>query len=111
MGLPADLPVIQRMYDLILWYAPFLNKLPRDHKFVLGDRIQAALYGILEGLIRARYARGNWGELGDATRISKPKRLPPTPTTVHPNESSQPFTPQDFPAQIPPKKNAMPWAV
>lgn len=52
-----ELPIIQRMYDLILWYVPRLNKLPRNYKFALGDRIQAQLYGILEGLIRARYAR------------------------------------------------------
>ena len=52
-----ELPIIQRVYDLILWYVPRLNKLPRDHKFMLGDRIQASLYGLLEGLIRARYAR------------------------------------------------------
>ena len=52
-----ELPIIQRMYDLILWYVPRLNKLPRDYKFALGDRIQAQLYTVLEGLIRARYAR------------------------------------------------------
>lgn len=50
-----ELPIIQRVYDLILWYVPRLNKLPRDFKYALGDRIQAQLYGILEGLIRARY--------------------------------------------------------
>ena len=29
--------------------------MPRDQKFVLGDRLQAALYQLLEGLIVARY--------------------------------------------------------
>lgn len=56
MSVP-DLPIIQKTYDLILWYVPRLNKFPRDTKFVLGDRIQATLYGFLEGLIRARYRR------------------------------------------------------
>jgi len=56
MPAPEELPIIQRMYDLILWYVPRLNKLPRDYKFGLGDRIQAQLYCVLEGLIRARYA-------------------------------------------------------
>ncbi len=51
-----ELPIIQRMYDLILWYVPRLNKLPSDYKFALGDRIQAQLHCVLEGLIRARYA-------------------------------------------------------
>ena len=54
---PRDLPIIQKAYDLILWYVPRLNKFPRDTKFALGDRIQSTLYGLLEGLIRARYRR------------------------------------------------------
>ena len=50
-----ELPIIQKTYDLIQWYIPRLNKLPRDYKFLLGDRIQSGLYGLLEALIRARY--------------------------------------------------------
>jgi len=52
-----ELPVIQKTYDLIKWYVPLLNKLPRDHKFVLGDRIQGTLHRILEDLIKARYRK------------------------------------------------------
>jgi hypothetical protein len=52
-----ELPIIQRTYDLILWYVPRLNKFPRDFKFVLGDRIQSGLYQLLEGFIRARYSQ------------------------------------------------------
>ncbi len=44
-----ELPIIQKTYDLILWYVPWLNKFPRDQKFILGDRIQNTLYTILEG--------------------------------------------------------------
>ena len=51
-----ELPIIQRMYDLIVWYVPRLNKLPRNYKYALDDRIQAQLYDVLEGLVRARYA-------------------------------------------------------
>lgn len=53
----AELPVIQKTYDLILWYVPLLSKLPRDHKFTLGDRMTTALYELLEELITARYAK------------------------------------------------------
>jgi hypothetical protein len=53
---PKDLPIIQKTYDLIKWYVPHLNKLPRNHKFNLGDRITAGLYDILENLIEARYS-------------------------------------------------------
>ena len=52
-----ELPIIQQTYDLIRWYVPILNRLPRDHKFALGDRITAGLYELLEGLILARYAK------------------------------------------------------
>jgi hypothetical protein len=51
-----DLPIIQKTYDLIKWYVPILNQLPRDHRFALGDRIIGGLYDLLEGLIQARYS-------------------------------------------------------
>jgi hypothetical protein len=52
---PKDLPVIQKTYDLVKWYVPILNRLPRDHRFTLGERIINGLYDLLEGLIQARY--------------------------------------------------------
>jgi hypothetical protein len=58
-----DLPVIQRTYDLIKWYVPILNRLPRDHKFLLGERIVTGLYDLLEGLIQARYAKEKLAQL------------------------------------------------
>lgn len=52
-----DLPIIQKAYDLVKWYVPILNRLPRNHRFTLGDRIINGLYDLLEGLILARYSR------------------------------------------------------
>jgi hypothetical protein len=49
-----ELPIIQKTYDLIKWYIPILNRLPRDHRFALGDRMTKKLYDLLEGLIQAR---------------------------------------------------------
>ncbi len=51
-----ELPVIQKMYDLILWYVPVLSRLPREQKFTLGDRITNGLYETLEELILCRFA-------------------------------------------------------
>lgn len=51
-----ELSVIQKTYDLITWYIPILNRLPKDHKFNLGDRLISNLYDLLEGLIQAQYA-------------------------------------------------------
>ena len=53
----VELPIIQRTYDLIQWYIPRINKFPRDYRFALGDEMQRGLYGLLNGLIRARYRK------------------------------------------------------
>lgn len=58
-----ELPIIQKTYDLILWYVPLLNKLPRDHKFGLGQRVIETLYRLLEELIAARYAKDKLSRL------------------------------------------------
>ena len=63
MGKMSELPVIQKTYDLIKWYVPILNRLPRDHKFLLGDRMVTGLYSLLEGLTQARYAREKLSQL------------------------------------------------
>ena len=51
-----DLPVIQKTYDLIKCYIPILNRLPKIHKFGLGDRMIHILYELLESLIIVRYS-------------------------------------------------------
>ena len=58
-----ELPVIQKVYDLIKWYIPIINRLPRSHRFGIGDRMTVALYELLEGLISARYARQKLSQL------------------------------------------------
>ena len=59
----TELPIIQKTYDLIVWYVPRINKFPRDFRFSMGDRVQDTLYSLLEGLIRARYTRERLGLL------------------------------------------------
>lgn len=61
----AELPVIQKAYDLVLWFVPILNRMPRDHRFALGDRMIANLYDLLEGLVAARYAKDRKASLED----------------------------------------------
>jgi hypothetical protein len=63
MKTETELIVIQRFYDYLLWISPLLNRLPRDRKFTIGDRLLNRLYDILEDLIRAKYARHEKGEL------------------------------------------------
>lgn len=52
-----ELPVIQKTYDLIKWMVPILDRLPRTHRFTLGDRIIQELYNLLDNLIAARYTK------------------------------------------------------
>jgi hypothetical protein len=52
----GELPIIEACLDLIRWYIPLLNRLPRQHKFGLGDRLIANLYHLLDQLVHARYA-------------------------------------------------------
>jgi hypothetical protein len=53
----GELSIIQKTYDLIKWYVPIINRLPKEHKFILGDRMIKSLYELLDGLIIARYAK------------------------------------------------------
>ncbi len=60
MGEPRrteELIVITKAYDLILWSCHHTGKFPRNHRFVLGERIERNLYDLLEILIRAKYTR------------------------------------------------------
>lgn len=59
----AELPIIQKTYDLIKWYVPVLNRLPRTQRFQLGNRLTTTLYDLLEGLIVARYQRDKLAQL------------------------------------------------
>lgn len=55
--MPDELPIIQKTYDLIKWMVPIIDRLPKTHRFTLGNRITEELYNLLDGLITARYAR------------------------------------------------------
>ncbi len=52
-----ELVVITKTYDLILWSCNHTSRFPRQHRFVLGERLQRNLYDLLETLIRAKYQR------------------------------------------------------
>lgn len=58
-----ELSVIQKTYDCIKWYVPIIERLPKIHKFTLGDRITNQLYDLLEGLIKAKYAKDKLPQL------------------------------------------------
>src|SRR5580658_7426294 len=52
-----ELVVITKTYDLILWSCNHTGKFPRNHRFVLGERIERNMYDLLETLTKAKYRR------------------------------------------------------
>lgn len=52
-----ELTVITKTYELILWSCNHTARFPRNHRFVLGERIERNLYDLLETLIQAIYSR------------------------------------------------------
>lgn len=57
MAKQAEMIVIDRTYELVRWYLGHLTKFPRSHRYGLGARLENKLYGVLEGLVEARYSR------------------------------------------------------
>ena len=49
-----ELVVITKTYDLILWSCNHTGRFPRQHRFVLGERLERSLYDLLETLIQAK---------------------------------------------------------
>src|ERR1700721_916152 len=58
-----ELTVITKTYDLVLWSCNHTGKFPRNHRFVLGERIEGNLYDLLELLIQAKFSRERMGRL------------------------------------------------
>jgi hypothetical protein len=57
MAKHPELTVITKTYDLILWSCQHTSRFPRNHRFVLGERIERNLYDLLESLLKAKYTR------------------------------------------------------
>lgn len=53
----TEIPAVTKLYDIILWLMPQVEKFPRDYKFTIGDRIVNNLLNSLEILIEAVYTR------------------------------------------------------
>ena len=55
MAKREELVVITKTYDLVLWSCNHTSRFPRNHRFVLGERIERGLYELLETLLQAKY--------------------------------------------------------
>jgi hypothetical protein len=70
-----ELVVITKTYDLILWSCHHTSRFPRNHRFVLGERIERNLYELLDTLIEAKYTRQRQDLLTHANRRLENLRL------------------------------------
>ena len=52
-----DLKIFQKLYDVILWIYPMVNKFPKSQRFVLGQRIENSALELLRLVIKANAAR------------------------------------------------------
>lgn len=53
----ADLPILTKTYDLVMWTLNHTAKFPRSHRYSLGTRMEQRLYSLFEDLIEAKYTR------------------------------------------------------
>ena len=51
-----ELPVNQKIYDLIVWLTSHLDHFPRARRHTLGKRIEDIVYDLLEKCIEARFS-------------------------------------------------------
>lgn len=47
--------IVTKMYDLVKYLIPIINRFPRDYKFTLGDRITQLILDLLEWYVEAYY--------------------------------------------------------
>ena len=52
-----EVDAITKVYDLLLWLIPKIEKFPRSQKYLVGDRIENLMLDVLELLIDAAYSR------------------------------------------------------
>lgn len=53
----SEIPAVTKLYDIILWLIPQVEKFPRDYKFTLGGRIINNIFDSLETIIEAAYTK------------------------------------------------------
>lgn len=59
-------PVVAAMYELMLWALPVTGRLPRSHRYTVGQQIENELIDALRLLVKAQYRTRNERLLEDA---------------------------------------------
>jgi hypothetical protein len=67
-GNPAPAVVAIRMEDVTHWVVERVAKMPREHKFAIGDKLVEACLEVTCALVEATYVRDKLGLLAQASR-------------------------------------------
>ncbi len=71
-----EVNALTKIYDLLLWIIPQLEKFPKSQRYLLGDRIETMLLDIMELIIHAIYSKNKACFLKDANlKIEKLRYL------------------------------------
>jgi mRNA-degrading endonuclease RelE of RelBE toxin-antitoxin system len=68
-------PIIVKTYSLTLWYIEKLAKLPRNHRFTLGEKVQQSLLDLLMLLSDAIYSKNKNPILQEANKELEKLRI------------------------------------
>lgn len=49
----------QKTYDFVLWLYPLINRLPKNHRLILGRRLEELAIQLLMTLMKANKSRGS----------------------------------------------------
>ena len=49
----------QKTYDFVLWLYPLINRLPKNHRLILGRKLEEFALSLLMALMKANKARGS----------------------------------------------------
>ncbi|MDF1498796.1 MAG: diversity-generating retroelement protein Avd [Patescibacteria group bacterium] len=62
-----NLPIFEKIYELILWIYPTVNKFPKTQRFVLGQQIENTILDLLKLIIQANSERNKLPHLKQAS--------------------------------------------
>ena len=68
-------PIIVKTYNLTKWYIEKLSRLPRNHRFTLGEKIQQSLLDLLMLLSDAIYSKNKKPILQEANKELEKLRI------------------------------------
>ena len=68
-------PIIVKSYDFTLWYMKKLEKIPKNHRYTIGEKIQNECLNLLILYVEAVYSKNKIDMLQEANRVIEKLRV------------------------------------